>query len=59
MPTKIGSLFFSKYIKDKNTPASLFYRKSLDDTPIELFNVYKIYRNPNTIISKFYPSKMV
>lgn len=57
MPTKIGSLFFSKYIKDKNTPASLFYRKSLDDTPTELFNVYKIYKNPNTIISNFYPSK--
>lgn len=57
MPTKIGQLFYSKYIKDKNTPASLFYRRNLDDTPIEFFNVFKIYKDPNTIISKFYPSK--
>jgi prolyl oligopeptidase len=57
LPNKKGKYFYSKYIKDKNTPASLFYRKKINDLPVELFNTYDIYNDKNISISNYFPSE--
>ncbi|KGO89102.1 prolyl oligopeptidase family serine peptidase [Flavobacterium suncheonense] len=57
MPSQIGRYFYSLYRKDKATPASLFYRKTLNDSPVELFNPSRIYNNSNVFITDFFPSR--
>lgn len=57
IPNKNGRYFYSRYVKDKNTPASLYYRKKLDDDPIEIFNVYDTYNDKNISIADYYPSE--
>lgn len=57
LPNKKGKYFYSRYIKDKNTPATLFYRKKLDDSPIEIFDTYEVYNDKNTSISNYFPSE--
>lgn len=57
MPQKRGKYFYSRYIMDKDKPAYLFYRKKIDDEPIELLNPSKIYQNKNVFFESIYPSK--
>lgn len=57
LPTKKGKYFYSKYIKDKNTVASLYYRTTLESEAIELVNPLKIYNDNNAVINSYYPSK--
>ena len=57
LPTKKEKYFYSKYIKDKNTVASLYYRKTLESDAIELVNPLKIYKDNNAVINSYYPSK--
>ena len=56
LPNKKGKYFYSRYIKDKNTPGSLFYRKKLNDLPVEIFDTYDIYNDKNISISSYFPS---
>ena len=56
MPTKSGDFFYSRYIVDKNTPASLFYRKQLNDDAVEIVNPYKITKNINAYLTGYEPS---
>lgn len=57
LPTKKEGYYYSNYIKDKEKPSVLFYRKNLDDEPIEIFNPNKIYKNSVASISAYSPSK--
>lgn len=57
LPTKKGLYFYSLYRKDKNNPAILYYRKKLNDSPIEIFNPVKTENDNSTIITSYYPSK--
>lgn len=57
LPSKTGKYYYSRYIKDKNRPASLFYRKNLADQSIEIFNTYKLYGNDGSFLMDYYPSK--
>jgi prolyl oligopeptidase len=57
MPYKNGKYYYTKYIRDKDKPASLYYRKTLNDEPQELVNPYRIYKNNNVLLSSFSPSK--
>uniref|UniRef100_UPI0040495AA0 prolyl oligopeptidase family serine peptidase n=1 Tax=Flavobacterium sp. TaxID=239 RepID=UPI0040495AA0 len=57
MPTKSGDYFYSRYIIDKKTPPSLFYRKHLNDDVVEIVNPYEITKNINAYITQYYPSQ--
>jgi prolyl oligopeptidase len=57
LPQKKGHYFYGLYRKDKKIPASLYYRKTLNDIPIEIANPFKIYRDENVFITDYYPSK--
>lgn len=57
MPYKLGKYYYSKYLRDKDKPASLYYRKDLDDEPQELVNPYRIYKSTNVVLSSHFPSK--
>lgn len=57
LPVKVGKYFYANYRKDKSQPASLYYRKSLNENAIELVNPFKIYKDENVILGNFYPSK--
>ncbi|WP_298117809.1 prolyl oligopeptidase family serine peptidase [Flavobacterium sp.] len=57
LPIKIGKYFYANYRKDKSQPASLYFRKSLNENAIELINPFKIYKDENVILDNFYPSK--
>lgn len=57
LPQKKGNYFYSRIIMDKNKPAFLFYRKKMDDQPIELLNPSKIYPDKNVFFEAIYPSK--
>lgn len=57
LPAKRGDYFYTRYIVDKNKPPVLFYRKALNDDPIEIIDPYKIYKDNNVRLSSFYPSK--
>lgn len=57
MPYKNGKYYYSRYLRDKDKPASLYYRKDLKDMPQELINPFRIYKNKNVLLSNFYPSK--
>lgn len=57
LPTKKEDYYYSLYIKDKDKPSVLFYRKDLNTVSIELFNPFKIYKNTNTILMDYNPSK--
>lgn len=57
LPIKKGKYFFMNFRKDKDRPASLFYTKHLADSPIELVNPYKIYKNENAYIAGNFPSR--
>lgn len=57
LPSKRGEYFYTRYILDKNKPPVLFYRKAIDDDPIEIIDPYKIYKDNNVRLTNFYPSK--
>lgn len=57
LPRKKGSFFYGLYRKDKNRPAALYYRKTINDIPIEIADPYKIYRDENAYITDYFPSK--
>ncbi len=57
LPTKKEAYYYSLYIKDKDKPSVLFYRKDVNDNSIELFNPFKIYKNTNTVLMDYNPSK--
>jgi prolyl oligopeptidase len=57
LPSKRGKYFYSLYRLDKSLPASLFFRKALNDDPIEFFNPSKITKNKNSFIASYFPSK--
>ena len=57
LPVKKGRYYYSIYIKDDNKAASLFYRKKIDDKPIEILNPSKIFESPNIFLRNYYPSK--
>lgn len=56
-PSKRRAYFYGLYRKDKNKPASLCYKKTLNEPAIELVNPFKIYRDENVYITSYYPSK--
>ncbi len=57
LPSKKEAYYYSEYIRDKDKPSNLFYRKNLNDEPIELFNPFKIYKSANAILMDYNPSK--
>lgn len=57
LPTKNGKFFYSRYMLDKSKPSVLFYRKELNDEPIELIDPYRIYKDNNVRLTSFYPSE--
>ncbi len=57
LPTKRGKYYYSRYRRDKAMPASLFYRKALNDEPLLVLNPYSIYKNKDASLFNFYPSK--
>lgn len=56
LPEKKGKYYYSEYLKEVNTLSTLFYRKKLDDRPIELVDLNKIYPGTNAILNNYYPS---
>jgi len=57
LPTKKGEYFYSRYMIDQSKPSVLFYRKNLNDEPIELVDPYRIYKDNNVRLTSYYPSK--
>ena len=57
LPAKKESYYYSKYIKDKDAPSNLYYRKELNDVSIELFNPFKIYKSSDAVLMDYNPSK--
>lgn len=57
IPSKKGKYFYASYRIDKNKPATLFFKKSLNENPIEIVSPYKIYNDNNVQLSGYYPSK--
>ncbi len=57
LPTKKGKYFYSMYRIDKNLPASLYYRKALNENSVEIVNPFKMYKNENVFLSSYFPSK--
>ena len=57
LPSKKGAYYYSIYYKDKGKPSNLCYRKELNDVSTELFNPFKIYKNTNSVIADYSPSK--
>jgi len=57
LATKKGKYFYSSIRRDRNKPASLFYRKRLNDYAIEIINPNKFYPDNNAYISGYYPSR--
>jgi prolyl oligopeptidase len=57
LPQKKGKYFYSKYRSDNSKPPSIYYRKKLDDHPIEILNTTKIFNNANVLLGGFYPSQ--
>ena len=57
LPQKKGLYFYSWYTKENDKPASLFYRKKLNDQAIELINPYKLLNKTNVFLDGIYPSK--
>jgi len=57
LPYKNGKYFYAQYRVDKLLPATLFYRKTLNDAPKVALNPYDIYKDKNVMLSNYYPSK--
>ncbi|MDR6968706.1 prolyl oligopeptidase [Flavobacterium arsenatis] len=57
MPYRSGKYYYSKYLRDRDKPASLYYRKDLNDEPQELVNPYRIYKSNNVVLNSHHPSK--
>lgn len=57
LPLKKGKFFYSLYIKDSKTTPSLYYREELNSDAIEIANPSKIYKDNNSFIIDFSPSK--
>ncbi|MEQ3691432.1 MAG: prolyl oligopeptidase family serine peptidase [Flavobacterium sp.] len=57
LPVKKGRYFYSNYRLDKNKPPVLHYREKLNDSPKELVNPYRLFKNENAFIADYYPSK--
>lgn len=57
LPAKKGRLFYSNYLLDKDKPAVLHYREKLNDSPRELVNPYRLFKNKNAYVSGYYPSE--
>ncbi len=56
-PDKKGLYFYSRYRRDNDKPASLFYRKKLNGDATELINPYKLLNKTNVFLDGYYPSK--
>lgn len=56
LPVKKGRYFYASYRIDKNKASYLFYKKNLNDSPIELINPSKIFNSNTVFIDKYYPS---
>ncbi len=54
---KNGKYFYAQYIINPKKPASLYYKKNIDDEPIEIVNPNKIYPSENVTIANYYPSQ--
>lgn len=57
LPVKKGRYFYSNYRLDKNKPVVLHYREKLNDSPKELVNPYRLFKNKNAYVAGYYPSK--
>lgn len=57
LPKKKRKYFYSEYTTKKNNLSSLYYRKKLDDFPIELVDLNKIYPGTNALLKEYYPSQ--
>lgn len=57
LPKKKGKYFYSIYLTDKNKPASLFYRKKMDEMPLMLLNPSEIFESDDLLLADYYPSK--
>jgi prolyl oligopeptidase len=57
LPSKKGRYFYTNYRLQKDQPYVLHYREKLNDSPRELVNPYKIFKNKNVLINGYYPSK--
>jgi len=56
LPRKKGKYYYSVLYRDRNRPASLFYRERLNDRPLEILSPFSLYKDTNVGISSFYPS---
>ena len=57
LPQKKGKYYYSEFYTDENKTASLFYRKKLNEEPIEILNLSKLLKNDNVLLGDYYPSK--
>ncbi len=57
LPNRNGKYFYSMFRKDKKKEPSLYLMKNLNDTPVEILNLNKIYPENNVALSGYYPSK--
>ncbi|CAM3965771.1 prolyl oligopeptidase family serine peptidase [Flavobacterium jumunjinense] len=57
LPIKKGKYFYSLYRLDKKKPSVLHYRKELNDSPLELVDPYKVYKDKNVLLNGYYPSE--
>jgi prolyl oligopeptidase len=57
LPALKGKYYYSLYMLKKDEPAVLHFREKLNDSPRELVNPYRIFKNKNVLIHGFYPSK--
>lgn len=56
LPNKDGKYYYSPYIKSDNGLPVICYRKKLEDYPIELCDLNKIYPGTNTLLNGTYAS---
>lgn len=57
MPSKNGKYFYLSYRVDKNKPSVLYYKENLNDLGKPLVDPYDVYKDPNVVLSGYYPSK--
>ncbi len=57
LPNRNGKYFYSMFRKDKKKAPSLYIMKDLNDEPVEILNLNKIYPEKNVALSGYYPSK--
>ena len=57
MPSKNGKYFYLSYRVDKNKPSVLYYKENLNDLGKPLVDPYDVYKDPNVVLSGYFPSK--